>query len=637
MLDGLRIMSKNWMGRTILAAFAGLIVVGFGIFGIRDVFTNFRANQLATIGDAEIGVDQFRNEYQNALQRLQRQARRPITNDEARAAGFDRQVLSRIITDAALDQNAKKLGLAMSDAEIARVIKADKTFAGASGAFDQAHFDQLLRDNGYTEASFVREQRAIALRQQITEAVTGALNPPDALLAALNVYGNETRKADYFTLPAPHPASLPTPTDDEIKAYYEMRKDLYRAPEYRKATLLLLSPAELAQKIQLSDDEARKIYDKTVVERFSTQEKRVVTQLTFVTREAADKAAAQLAGGASFDAVASDKALGAVRADLGATTKAGLFDPAVADAAFALPSAGVTTPVQGKFGWVIALVGQIAPGQNKPFDEVKDQIKTETAAPQGRAQARQLHDKIEDLRSSGKTLTEAAAAVGLQVQNVVTDAAGSAQGTGGAKGQPIAAISGAPELLKAIFASDGGVDNDAVTRKDGSFGWFEINAIEPSRQLPLADVKPAVVKALNQSNAQKQVAEKANELVRQIDGGAKIEDVAKANGLTVQQAVAIKRNGAPGLTDSAVAQIFGAPVGAAGVALADKDARIVFKVTEATTPPLDLKSDNLLAALPQLKSSLGEDVMTQYIASLQSQLGLKVNQTALRAAIGADR
>src|SRR6266568_7914035 len=100
MLDGLRIMSKNWMGRLILAAFAGVIVVGFGIFGIRDVFTNFRSNQLATIGDAEIGVDQYRNEYQTELQRLQRQARRPITNDEARAAGFDRQVLSRLVTEA---------------------------------------------------------------------------------------------------------------------------------------------------------------------------------------------------------------------------------------------------------------------------------------------------------------------------------------------------------------------------------------------------------------------------------------------------------------------------------------------------------------------------------------------------------
>ena len=91
MLDGLRIMSKNLFGRAILAIFAGLIVVGFGFFGIRDVFTNFRADQLATIGDEEIGVQQYRGEYQNELQRLQRQAKRAVTNDEAREIGLDRR------------------------------------------------------------------------------------------------------------------------------------------------------------------------------------------------------------------------------------------------------------------------------------------------------------------------------------------------------------------------------------------------------------------------------------------------------------------------------------------------------------------------------------------------------------------
>ena len=60
MLDGLRVMSKNIFGRVILGIFAGLIVIGFGFFGIRDVFNNFRAGQLATVGDEEIGVQQYR-------------------------------------------------------------------------------------------------------------------------------------------------------------------------------------------------------------------------------------------------------------------------------------------------------------------------------------------------------------------------------------------------------------------------------------------------------------------------------------------------------------------------------------------------------------------------------------------------
>ena len=87
MLDGLRVMSKNIFGRVILAAFAGLIVVGFGLLGIRDMFTNFRADQLATIGDQEISVQEYRNAYQTDLQRLQRQARRAITSRRRARSG----------------------------------------------------------------------------------------------------------------------------------------------------------------------------------------------------------------------------------------------------------------------------------------------------------------------------------------------------------------------------------------------------------------------------------------------------------------------------------------------------------------------------------------------------------------------
>ncbi len=209
MLDGLRIMSKNIFGRAILAAFAGLIVVGFGFFGIRDVFTNFRANQLAKVGDAEIGVAQYRSEYQTALQRIQRQAKRAITNDEARQIGLDRQVLSQLLTGAALDQDAKRLGLALSDADIATTIKAEKMFAGPTGAFDQARMNEILRDNGYTETAYIREQRQTALRQQIAEAVTGGLKTPGVLLAAVNTFTNESRKADYFVLPAPDLSKAP--------------------------------------------------------------------------------------------------------------------------------------------------------------------------------------------------------------------------------------------------------------------------------------------------------------------------------------------------------------------------------------------------------------------------------------------
>ena len=41
------------------------------------------------------------------------------------------------------------------------MISADKSFAGPAG-FDQARMDEILRQNGYSEASFLREQRQFA-------------------------------------------------------------------------------------------------------------------------------------------------------------------------------------------------------------------------------------------------------------------------------------------------------------------------------------------------------------------------------------------------------------------------------------------------------------------------------------------
>ncbi len=631
MLDGLRIMSKHPFGRAILAAFAGLIVVGFGFFGIRDVFTNFRANQLATVGGAEIGVMDYRSAYQNELQRLQRQARRAVTNEEARAIGLDRQVLARLLTGAALDQEAEKLGLSVSDADLAKGVKAEKIFAGPGGGFDQTRFDELLRDNGYTEASYLREQRATTLRQQIGAAINDGFKIPQVTLEAINRFNGETRKADYFILPPPDSSALPAPPDDEIKAFYDLRQDSYRSPEYRKATVLILSPAELAKTLTVSDDEAKKIYDRDAAAKYSTPEKRAVAQLTFQSQEVADKARSRIAKGETFAALAADKEAGGVLADLGVTTKAAIFDKAVAEAAFHDPVAGVAGPVKGQFGFVLANVTQIQPGATRGFDEVKDEIKSGIAQARAKTEAQKLHDKIEDLRASGKTLTQAAQEAGLKVETYVADAAGAG------KDGPIAALAGAPELVKAMFASDVGVDNDSVARKDGGYAWFEIASVEKSRLAPLDEIKDRVAKEVRDGLAQKALAAKANDLAKQIDAGADLAALAKANGVAVQQAAGVRRSGGPGLGEPVVAEIFALPVGAAGVALAGQGGRAVLKVTDSATPPLDVKDPGLVKALPQLEASMADDLLVEYVAGLQNELGVRINQTALRAAQGGEQ
>ncbi|MCC2105815.1 MAG: SurA N-terminal domain-containing protein, partial [Hyphomicrobiales bacterium] len=104
LLDGLRTASKSWFGKAIMTLVFGVIIVSFAIWGIGDIFRGFGQGKLGVVGSTEISSEAYRYAYQTELQRLQQRLRRVVTNDEARQAGLDRQVLGRLVTEAALDQ-----------------------------------------------------------------------------------------------------------------------------------------------------------------------------------------------------------------------------------------------------------------------------------------------------------------------------------------------------------------------------------------------------------------------------------------------------------------------------------------------------------------------------------------------------
>ena len=120
MLRGLRKASENWLGRTVLAGVMGLLVVSFAIWGINDIFRGFGRSSFAKIGRVEISIDQFRDIYRDRLQQVSKQLGRNITLDQARAAGLDRQIVGQIVAEFVVDERARQLGLAASDAEISR-------------------------------------------------------------------------------------------------------------------------------------------------------------------------------------------------------------------------------------------------------------------------------------------------------------------------------------------------------------------------------------------------------------------------------------------------------------------------------------------------------------------------------------
>src|SRR5215468_2602814 len=211
MLRGLHKASSTWLGKAVMAIIMGFLVISFAIWGIGDIFRGFGRNAVATIGDNEISIEQFRQFYNDRIQQLGRQLGRPITPDDARARGLDRQFLGQLIAETTLDEEAKKLRLGVSEADIAKRITADPSFRGPSGQFDRARFEQLIRQAGFTESRFIEDQRRAMLRRQIALGVAGDMKVPTTAMVALNQYRNEKRQIEYVALGAAQAGNVPVP------------------------------------------------------------------------------------------------------------------------------------------------------------------------------------------------------------------------------------------------------------------------------------------------------------------------------------------------------------------------------------------------------------------------------------------
>ena len=63
-------------------------------------------------------------------------------------------------------------------------------------------------------------------------------------------------------------------------------------------------------------------------------------------------------------------------------------------------------------------------------------------------------------------------------------------------------------------------------------------------------------------------------------------------------------------------------------------ARIVFHVNDSVVPPFEADSDEARSIADQLATTYSDDILTQYLAKVQSDLGVKINAGALRLATG---
>jgi peptidyl-prolyl cis-trans isomerase D len=630
MLRGIRKASANWLGRTVMGVVMGLLAASFAVWGINDIFRGFGRSTLAKIGHTEIPIDRFRQTYNDRLQQLSRQIGRPLPPEQAKALGIDRQVLGELIAEAGLDQRAQQMRLGLSDDEIVRRVTTDPTFRGANGKFDRFRFEMLLRNAGYSEQRFVAEQRQVTLRQQIIGSLSGDLPVPKAWLDAVNQFQNQERSIEYVTLGAAQAGDIPQPTAEELSKYFEARKIVFRAPEYRKIATVQVTPAELGKWMEISEADMKTAYEEHRAQ-YLTPERRHVEQMLFPNPQDADAAEARLKDGSTtFAALVAERGLKDSDVDLGTVTKAEIIDPAVADAAFALKDGEVSAPIKGRFGTVIVTVAGIEPEVAKTLAEVAPQVRADIVATRAKADVQSLHEKMEDERAGGASLVQAAEKLKLPIITYNIDRSGRDP-----NGNPVANLPHAAQVIGGAFATDVGVDNEPI-EADGGYVWYDVTGTTPAHDRTLDEVKDQVEARWRDDEIASRLKAKAAELLDKLKSGTPFDAVAKDNDLKIQTADKLTRGKASGgVSTKVVAAVFRTAKDAFGSAESDQPADwAVFRVIGVTTPPLNGAGPDAKQIEDTVKRQESDDIFGQYIAALENELGTTINEAALAQALG---
>ncbi|MEO9615060.1 MAG: SurA N-terminal domain-containing protein [Nitratireductor sp.] len=626
MLDSLRKAAGTWIAKLLLL----LLVLSFAVWGISGQIGGGPSTTVVTAGETTVSALDYRLAYDRQLSVLSQRFGTRITREQAIALGVDAQVLAQLVAGAVLDEQAREMGLGLSQDLLALLTAEDPAFRGPDGKFDRRQFEFVLQQIGMRPEDYIRNREQVAIRQQIVEAVSDGMSVPDTFLKAVALYQGEDRTVDMIVLPPALVEPIEAPADDVLAAWFEDNKIRYEAPEYRKLSYVKLEPEDIADPRAIADDQVRQDYE-TNIASYTTPERRTIEQVVFANTEAAQIALDRVRGGATFEETVAAEGKSMLDVQLGTLEKSRVADPAVAEAAFGLAENEISGIVEGAFGPVILRVTEIEAEKVQPFEEVADKIRMELALAEAGDVLFDVHDGYEDARAAGSTMAEAAEKIGLKMVTVeAIDRTGRTP-----DGTVVNDLPQSRDMLREAFETEAGVENPPLSLGSSGFVFYEVDAVTPRRERSLDEVRDEVVADWRAAERDDRLSSKAKELEKRVADGAALDEIASELALEKQTKRGLRRGAEDADFGAAgVAAVYGvAPGGVGTVAAPTGDAQILFKVVEAFEPAGASAESVPPESRENFRAGLADDLLDQLVTRLRDEYGVTVNQAAIQQAL----
>ena len=498
---------------------------------------------LAKIGDQTVTMAEVRQQLDQI--RRQNQIPKPLEGLYAR------NILNQLVFQKEVEFEAKRIGVTVSDQE-----RADRIKMYVPAAFNG---DKFVGIDAYSREVQTRFQLTVPVfedlvkqglvEEKIRKLITDGISASPAEIQQEFKSQNEKVKLDYALIKPEDLEAKITPSDSDIKAYYEQNKTRFQIPEKRVVRYALLDLTQLRQSTVVSDDELKVVYQQNI-QQFQVQNRvhaehilllttggKTDAEVAEIKKKAEDILAQSKKKGANFEDLAKkyseDPGSKAKGGDLGWVVP-GQTVPEFEKAAFSLNKGEISDLIKTQYGFHIIKVLDKETAHTRTFDEVKDTLRPNYMLNKVDQQASTIADQISaDIRQSNKTtLDQLAQKYHLAI----------AQTHPVGPGEPVLELGNGQDVKDEIFHLRQG-DLSLPLRTDRGYVVLSLQQSLSAHQGTLEEVRDKVVSEFKQQKANELAKSKAEELEKRVKAGEKFAAAAKALGLDPKTSDPFARNG----------------------------------------------------------------------------------------------
>jgi peptidyl-prolyl cis-trans isomerase D len=508
--------------------------------------TESAGDVVARIGDQTVTLNDINTQLNEIRQR---------NNIPRQLEGFyANQLLKQLVFQKEIEYEAKRLGITVSDKERADRIRQilPTAFNGDTFVGVDAYANQVQQRFQMSVPVFEELVRSSLVEEKFRKLLTDGISVSAQEIQDEFRFQNEKIKLNYVFIKPEELAEKITPDEAEIKSYYEQNKSKYQIPEKRVVRFGLLDLSQLRQNTTVSDDELKAVYQQNI-QQYEVPNRVHAEHILFTTvgktdaevaeiKKKAEDVLAQARKGANFEDLAKkyseDPGSKAKGGDLGWLVQ-GQTVPEFEKAAFSLPKGQISDLIKTQYGFHIIKVLDKETAHTKPFDEVKDTIRTPLLLQKVDAQAAATADKMSsEVRQSNKvTLDDLARQYHLSI----------------AQTRPVGPSDALLELGNSQDVKDEIVrlrqgELSTPIRTDRGYVILSLAQVIPAHPGTLEEVRDKVIAELKQQKSDQLARSKAEDLVKRVKAGEKFDAAAKASSLDAKTSDLFARNGSiPGV------------------------------------------------------------------------------------------